>query len=224
MLLKLIRCDVATERREAFSRGQETWGELAQLPGFLAQGGGWSESQAVLVGWWADWPAYAAFRAEHHDALLARSGQGLACDRIETSYWESVAQESVDRRDNPDAAGAPDFMQVEEFELGPGCLPEFREFLTWRWRPALASAPGLHEARLCRHRKRPGRYLIWSTWGGAARPVSLASLLQPGYRVPQRRLQLLRSHHAERIPLESNWQLGQELVRKSNFTTPVEPS
>ena len=108
---------------------------------------------------------------------------------------------------------------VELLDLAPGCLPEFREFLTWRWRSALAGAPGLHEARLCRHRKRPGSYLIWSTWSPGARPVSLASLLQPGFRVPQRRLRLLRSHGAFRIPCEADWQVGADLRGKSAFLT-----
>lgn len=223
MLLKLIRCDVPAERREAFAEGQRAWASIVGLPGFFAQGGGWSEGQALLAAWWQDWDSYAAFRAEKHDQLLARSSHGLACDRIESSYWETVSDEFVDRRENPDAAGPPANLQIEEFELGPGCLPEFREFLTWRWRPALANASGLHEARLCRHRKRPGRYLIWSTWSGSARPLSLASLLQPGYRVPQRRLQLLRNHEAARIPLEAAWQIGNALARKSGFPSHAKP-
>ena len=246
MLLKLIRCDVAAERREAFSSGQRAWAGVAESEGFLSQGGGWSEDQAWLTGWWKDWASYANFRKTLHDPLLARSGHGLACDRIEISYWEDLSNEVVDRRGNPDASGAPATALIELLDLAPGCLPEFREFLTWSWRSALAGAPGLHEARLCRHRKRPGSYLIWSTWSPDARPglhearlcrhrkrpgsyliwstwspdarpVSLASLLQPGFRVPQRRLRLLRSHEAYRIPCETDWQVGADLSGKSAF-------
>lgn len=219
MLLKLIRCDVATERREAFDRGQRTWSAVAELDGFLHQSGGWSEDQAWIASWWRDWDSYAKFRKDAHDHLLARSGHGLACDRLDISYWEDVPAEMVDRRGNPDASGAPALAMVELLDLAPGCLPEFREFLTWRWRSALAGAPGLHEARLCRHRKRPGSYLIWSTWAAGARPVSLAGLLQPGFRVPQRRLRLLRSHEAFRIPCEAAWQVGPELTGKTAFLT-----
>ena len=217
MLLKLIRCDVAAERREAFSSGQRAWAGVAESEGFLSQGGGWSEDQAWLTGWWKDWASYANFRKTLHDPLLARSGHGLACDRIEISYWEDLSNEVVDRRGNPDASGAPATALIELLDLAPGCLPEFREFLTWSWRSALAGAPGLHEARLCRHRKRPGSYLIWSTWSPDARPVSLASLLQPGFRVPQRRLRLLRSHEAYRIHCETDWQVGADLSGKSAF-------
>lgn len=219
MLLKLILCDVAAERREAFSSGQRAWAAVADCEGFLSQSGGWSEGQAWLTSWWRDWDSYANFRKNAHDHLLARSGHGLACDRIEASYWEDLPDEVVDRRGNPDAAGEPALALVELLDLAPGCLPEFREFLTWRWRAALAGAPGLHEARLCRHRKRPGSYLIWSTWSPAARPVSLAGLLQPGFRVPQRRLRLLRSHEAYRVPCEPAWQVGADLSGKSAFLT-----
>ncbi|MCH2100946.1 MAG: YdbC family protein [Planctomycetes bacterium] len=219
MLLKLIRCDVAAERQEAFCNGQSVWDEVAECDGFLNQRGGWLEQQAWLTSWWSDWSSYANFRKETHDHLLARSGHGLACDRIEISYWEDLPNEVVDRRGSPDAAGAPVLTLVELLDLAPGCLPEFREFLTWRWRSALAGAPGLQEARLCRHRKRPGKYLIWSTWSSGARPVSLAGLLQPGFRVPQRRLRLLRSHEAFQISCEAGWQVGADLHGKSAFLT-----
>ena len=73
MLLKLIRCDVAAERQEAFSSGQRAWAGVADCDGFLSQGGGWSEGQAWLTCWWRDWASYANFRKNAHDHLLARS-------------------------------------------------------------------------------------------------------------------------------------------------------
>ena len=222
MLLKLIRCDVAAERREAFATGQQAWSAVAERPGFLGQAGGWTERQACLASWWTDWAAYSGFRKELHDHLLARSGHGLACDRIEVSYWEAVPEEQVDRRGSSDVREAPGLLQVELLELAPGCLPEFREFLTWRWHSALAGSTGLHEARLCRHRKRPGRYLIWSLWAAGARPTSFAGLLQPGYRIPQRRLQLLRSHEAMRMPLETTWSVPQAEAGETSFLVPEE--
>lgn len=219
MLLKLIRCEVASEHRDAFADGQGAWAATAQSPGFVHQGGGWAEEDAWIVSWWRDWDAYAQFRAQVHDHLAARSGQSLTSQETEVSYWATIAEEHVDRRGSADLQPAPALWQVEQLELAHGCLPEFREFLTWRWRAALAGAPGLHEAWLCRHRKRPGSFLIWSSWDQGQRAISLASLLHPGYRVPQRRLQLLRSHEVARIPLEEAWQVGRDSAGSSAFLT-----
>lgn len=220
MLLKLIRCTVAPGSKETFANGQQAYSALHGCPGFVEQSGGFADApraaedqlqqgeQAWLAAWWKDWSSYSDFRSDLHDLLHARSGHALSCARTEVSYWDSVAGEKVDRTGNLPADAYPEVLQIEQLELAPGTLPEFKEFLNWRWRPSLSGLPGLFQARLCRHRKHTGRYLIWSTWAGDARATSIASLLQPGFRVPQRRLQLLRRHETQRVPLRAAWQVG----------------
>lgn len=72
MLIKWVRCRVVD--REAFSRGQEGWGELAAVPGFLGQCGGWSRGHpgiAHVFAWWRSAEDHEAFLAGPHDRLAA---------------------------------------------------------------------------------------------------------------------------------------------------------
>lgn len=205
MLLKLIRCQVDAPRRAAFEDGQSVWSALADRPGFGSQFGGWEDDAAWLAAWWHDWPSYAAFHADGHDGLQARGGQRALDLPTTVSYWQVLEDDHIDGRTADEVDRAPEGLQVEHFELAPGMLPEFRDFLAWRWRPALAGSPGMHEAWLCRHRKHPGRYVVLSTWDRPGQTRSMAGLLQPGWRLPQRRHRLLRRHAAHRITLHPAW-------------------
>jgi len=207
MLLKLFRCDVSADQREVFAQGQRAWQACAQLDGFVGQMGGWHDDQAWVAAWWRDWASYQDFALENHDAIYQRSGQAGLYSHAESSFWTSLDGEKVDRRASFEADPVADSMQLEWIELAPGTQPDFRDFLAWRWRPGLAGTAGLIQARITRHRKRPGIYLAWSTWTRGAVHRSAASWLQPGFRLPQRRLRVLRSHQLTRIALAPSWQI-----------------
>jgi heme-degrading monooxygenase HmoA len=72
MLVKWITCWPTD--RAAFGLGQEAWGELHGVPGFLGQGGGWSRNTAGMVqifGFWSDPSSYQAFMDGAHDRIAA---------------------------------------------------------------------------------------------------------------------------------------------------------
>jgi uncharacterized protein DUF4937 len=207
MLLKAIRCQVAAESRLPFARGQQAWSAAAGLPGFKGQAGGWAGADAWITSWWQDWAEYSRFMRQHHDRLFAAAGHQENVQRTEVSFWDLMPAGTVDRGHNETPSNSAEYMQLEILELAHGSLPEFEEFMTWRWRPAMAGAGGLSMARMCRHRKLPGRYLAWSIWRNRYDAIGVASLLQPGYRLPQRRLQLLQRLEKIAVQSVSDWSL-----------------
>ncbi len=225
MLLKAIQCHVLPEQQELFSRGQEHWAALSPLPGFVGQQGGWQQSTAWVFGWWQDWEDYSAFMANHHDPIFDDSLQSGTYRSSEISFWKSLPSAQIDRRRNlkhtpqspanalalnPDAEKVEpqhDLILLELLQLAPGAWADFDDFLTWRWRPGLAGAGGLASARICQHRKLPGRYLSWSRWQASADPIGMARLLQPGFRLPHRRTQLFRSLSQIQIRCVPSWEV-----------------
>jgi hypothetical protein len=238
MLLKAIQCHVLPEHKELFSRGQEHWATISSLPGFVAQQGGWQSSTAWVFGWWQNWDDYSAFMAKSHDPIFHGNSQEGTFRSSEISFWQSMPSAKIDRRRNlkhtptapassisldPDAADVEpvhDLILLELLQLAPGAWADFDDFLTWRWRPSLAGAGGLASARICQHRKLPGRYLSWSRWQAGADPIGMARLLQPGFRLPHRRTQLFRSLSQLQIRCVPTWEVNSESIETDSAEQP----
>ncbi len=228
MLLKAIQCHVLPEQQQVFSRAQEHWASLESLPGFVAQQGGWQQNTAWVFGWWQNWDHYSAFMAEQHDPIFHSSQQAGTYQSSDISFWQSLPSAQIDRSRNlrsgtaatPSADGAGEIILLELLQLAPGAWADFDDFLTWRWRPGLAGAGGLAAARICQHRKLPGRYLSWSRWQEHADPIGMARLLQPGFRLPHRRTQLFRSLSQIKVRTESRWEVENANPRRSSTSEP----
>ncbi len=76
MLLKWIVCRVPDHLKGEFSIAQAAWRQLASIPGFIAQVGGWnlkSSNEACIASVWQDRSSYEQFMQESHDAGAAES-------------------------------------------------------------------------------------------------------------------------------------------------------
>ena len=215
MLLKAIQCQVAPEFRSEFSNGQRAWAGVSELKGFMGQLGGWHEDTAWITCWWESWEDYSIFMEQRHDQLYEANGQKGAIQESSINFWESMPKAWIDRTRSLPLSQSSGRILIEILELSHGALPEFEDFLTWRWRPALASAPGLSQARMCRHRKLLGRYMSWSHWEENGNCIGLARMLQPGFSLPNRRLTLLKSLRQFVVPLEPSWTV-EEVVQSQD--------
>lgn len=95
MLIKSIRCQVADEKKESFSRGQTEWQLLSHVDGFLGQVGGWCEqdpNMAWIVAFWESRTAYQHFMKEVHDKIFLESGQGKTYSSIQVDLFEMDQQ------------------------------------------------------------------------------------------------------------------------------------
>jgi len=93
MLLKLIECNVIPEKREAFSEGQKMWKELHNVPGFVAQIGGWSRSnynKAYILAFWLEQNSYENFMDHVHDHLFVKTRQDETYSSIKVSLYETT--------------------------------------------------------------------------------------------------------------------------------------
>jgi heme-degrading monooxygenase HmoA len=119
MIAKWIRCDVPENKRQAFSEAQAGWSELASVPGFIAQIGGWSSThprQACILAFWRDLAAYEAFTSKQHDEIVARLRQQTTYSRIDIKIIDAAVFNESD-------------LENEQFEFD-GC--EFELQSAWQ--------------------------------------------------------------------------------------------
>ncbi|MEC0139583.1 YdbC family protein [Paenibacillus macerans] len=79
MLIKWVTCTVASAKKEAFSQAQSRWSLLSQVPGFIAQIGGWKRKgdvlEAHIFGFWETAELYREFMDIFHDEIFPKTGQ-----------------------------------------------------------------------------------------------------------------------------------------------------
>lgn len=85
MLIKKIICEVKKDHAIAFALGQERWKEIKHIDGFVAQYGGWSESEhkAFIIGFWRSRLSYNEFMEKCHDLIYEKTGQGGTIESID---------------------------------------------------------------------------------------------------------------------------------------------
>lgn len=79
MLIKWVACTVTSTKKEAFSQAQSRWSSLSQVPGFIAQIGGWERKGDVLkahiFGFWETAKSYREFMDISHDEIFHKTAQ-----------------------------------------------------------------------------------------------------------------------------------------------------
>ena len=163
MIVKWIVCQVSDP--VAFDRGQRGWTDLAALPGFLGQIGGWSTTvpgQAHVLGFWNDRRDHDAFMAGAHDRLA--SDQQGSYSGIEARLFASALEIGTLR--------LTDLARTEVVRLAH-CLvrPDRREhFVTVQgdvWIPAMAAAEGMLGGTFGERDRERDEFLVLSLWESA---------------------------------------------------------
>jgi len=168
MYVKLIRCRVALDLKERFSRGQLRWSGLAGVPGFVAQVGGWSRrDEAVILAVWQDQPSYVAFMRDVHDAVFEGGEQPGSYHWSKVTLWPGVTAISG----HPSVSSPRAWLDVEVLRLTRCVVPEtahrahFEERQRRIWAPSMASNEGMRGGIFCRNE---AEYLVVTGWQTAA--------------------------------------------------------
>lgn len=138
MWVKWIRCSVDADQRAAFDEAQQAWRALAGLPGFILQVGGWNvhdNSEACILGLWADQAAYQAFMQHHHDRITDTSGQGSTYRAITVTFFDVLWQ--IDRSFT--FAGA-EWLHIAQYTVQPEQTARFLEIQREQWESTGAPA------------------------------------------------------------------------------------
>jgi heme-degrading monooxygenase HmoA len=135
VLIKWVRCRVTD--REAFTRGQEGWKALAEVPGFLGQCGGWSRTRAGVAhvfAWWRSEDDHAAFLAGPHDGLAA--GQAGSYGEIGVRLFERELIIGA-------GPGVGNVVRLAHCDVLAGREEHFVRAQSEVWNPGMEDAPGM---------------------------------------------------------------------------------
>lgn len=162
MLIKWITCRVTDP--EGYSRGQQTWAELRDLPGFRGQGGGWSRRDpdvAHIFGCWSDRPSYEAFMAEMHDRI-APAQLGTYRDVLVSLFEHHL---DIGERFPADFADAS-LIRIAHCHVPPSRQTHFIRAQAEIWNPGMARAVGMRRGVFARRGE--SEFLVLSLWRSAA--------------------------------------------------------
>jgi hypothetical protein len=98
MILKLFRCRVRADRRDAFLTEQRRWEALRSVEGFLVQACGFDRDEAsacTVIALWNDRRSYDRFMVREHDRILAGGDQAATYDDASVLLAEPFVPQSA---------------------------------------------------------------------------------------------------------------------------------
>jgi heme-degrading monooxygenase HmoA len=163
MLVKWITCEVPPAAEVEFSAAQAGWSALSAVPGLIGQVGGWNKTgTACVLAVWEDRGTYETFLRDHHDRIVATTGQAGTYDTIDIAVGTVL-------QDMPGTAAGrlydAEVLRVADCRVRPGRDDHFRDVQRTVWAPGMAEADGMLGGlftQLDDH-----RYLVTTGWRDA---------------------------------------------------------
>jgi heme-degrading monooxygenase HmoA len=190
MLIKWVRCRVTGP--SAFGRGQEGWGALADVPGFLGQWGGWSEpGVAHVVALWRSGDAHAAFLAGPHDRLAA----------AQAGTFDGIDVRLFDRELEMDGPRDGAVVRLAHCHVHAGREEHFVRAQSEVWTPGMTAA-GMRGGVFGRN---AAEFLVVSWWPSAQEHARYQADVFPGLRAASRAVDDLSAIAGALVVLEPSW-------------------
>ena len=166
MLVKWITCVVPSASEVRFSAAQAGWSALRVVPGLIGQIGGWDGGgdarTACVLAVWEDRDSYETFQRDHHDRIVATTGQTGTYDTIDIAVGTVL-------QDMPGTVAGmvhdAEVLRVADCRVRPGRDDHFRDVQRTVWVPGIAEADGMLGGlftQLDDH-----RYLVTTGWRDA---------------------------------------------------------
>lgn len=153
MLVKWVRCRVTDPA--GFVAGQQGWGALVDVPGFLGQWGGWGSGSAHVFALWRSAEDHAAFLAGPHDRMA--EGQAGTYDEIDVRSFDRELEIGA-------GPGVGSVVRLAHCHVRPERVGQFVRAQASVWNPGMAAAPGFHGGVFGR---RGSEFLVLTWWRSA---------------------------------------------------------
>jgi heme-degrading monooxygenase HmoA len=146
LLIKWIVCNVPEKKREAFFQAQQQWSVLRDVPGFVAQFGGWNAAdpaEACIIGLWEDRNSYTMFMEKFHDGIYSSSGQQETYGRIDVTVMEEIVSVGHFKALRAGEWMKAELIRVADCRVQPGRAEHFLRMQQEVWNPAMERTNGM---------------------------------------------------------------------------------
>ncbi|WP_051254560.1 YdbC family protein [Halobacillus kuroshimensis] len=213
MLIKLMKCKVSPEKKEAFSEAQASWSLLREIPGFLGQAGGWSKKhpdRAFIIAFWEDRHFYDAFMKDSHDEVLHQSGQERTYERLDVQLYESLY--NITGTSPADVLEKAAFLRLAFTQVKKDKLDSFLTIQENVWNPGMAASPGMTGGFFAGHTESKSCYLILSSWAEEVYHRQYQSDVFPKLLTNAKPGNLVVTLTGDGCVLEENWRVTPVLM------------
>ncbi len=167
MFFKWIVCHVPLEKRDSFSLAQTKWVELATIPGFVGQLGGWdllSKNDACILGIWQNQKSYQVFMDQHHDLIFVDNKQGDTFKTIDVSLLQPICNMPGVLDNMRNGLEIAKIIRVADCMVRPEREEHFTEVQRKIWIPGMSEAPGLLAGSFNKVIGDGIRYIVTTLW------------------------------------------------------------
>ncbi|KFZ36651.1 hypothetical protein HR45_15255 [Shewanella mangrovi] len=204
-VLKLIRCIVPREHRQAFSAAQNIWQALAPIEGFAGQAGGWEavSAHAVIFGYWLSVEALQQFMDTEHDSFLKKNTDIQSFSECQVSLYEQVLAV-------PAMSPSDDQSRVIRTVFCNGVKDE-RQFIRDQlamWNPALATQNGMLGGYIWRNRLRSRDFILQTYWESKQAHTRYLEDLLPELMQAMRPMRYMQSISGSYVLEEPLWRVN----------------
>ncbi|QSX33539.1 DUF4937 domain-containing protein [Shewanella avicenniae] len=204
-VLKLIRCIVPRERREAFSASQNIWQGLTSITGFAGQAGGWEavSGHAVIFCYWLSEQDLLRFMETEHDRFLAKNRDIQAFSECRVTLYDQVLGV-------PTMSASDDQSRIVRTVYCNGVKDE-RQFIRDQhamWNPALAKQNGMLGGYIWRNRMRSRDFILQTYWESEQAHDRYTEDLLPELMQAMRPMRYMQAISGSFIREEPQWRVN----------------
>ncbi|MCH1925781.1 YdbC family protein [Shewanella sp. C32] len=204
-VLKLIRCIIPREQRQAFSNAQHIWQGLAAIDGFGGQAGGWEavSNHAVIFGYWQSVDVLQQFMDNQHPQFLAKNTDIQSVSELKTALYEQILAV-------PTMSPSSDQSRIIRTVYCNGVKDE-RQFIRDQmamWNPALAKQHGMQGGYIWRNSQQTADFILQTYWESEQAHSRYVEDLLPELMQAMRPMHYMQSISGSFVYEEPQWRVN----------------
>ena len=167
MFIKWIICEVEDDQKQAFSKAQEKWGEMAASKGFLCQKGGWdvdNPNLACIIAVWESKADLDLFMTSLHDEIFYENKQEKTYKSINISHFNVEFEMQGEGRSLKNVIRKSHFLRIADCFVKPDRTSHFEKVQKEIWMPGMKDSAGMLGGFFSEDANKKRRYLVCTFW------------------------------------------------------------
>jgi len=167
MIVKWIECQVQEDQKTKFSEAQEKWSKTKNVPGFIAQTGGWDSifpDKAYIIAFWKNEESLRKFMLNEHDKIYDETNQAGTYKKLRINYFTGQTELEGDAGSLRDAIEHSYFMRAVNCIIRSDGINHFENVQKSVWMPGYKKAAGMQGGLFSKGQGEQNHYHLSAFW------------------------------------------------------------